>query len=75
MCGISAPQAGIKSTLPALEGKVLTTGVPGKSPLLSILITKNNNCVYLNKVPEGLRELTYVEYQEKRLGFYSFLFQ
>ena len=31
-CGILAPRLGIKSTPPALEGKVLTTGLPGKSP-------------------------------------------
>ena len=31
-CGTLAPQAGIKPTPPALEGKVLTTGSPGKSP-------------------------------------------
>ena len=31
-CGILAPQPGIELTPPALEGKVLTTGPPGKSP-------------------------------------------
>ena len=31
-CGILAPQLGIKPAPPALEGKVLTTGLPGKSP-------------------------------------------
>ena len=31
VCGISAPQPGIKPTAPALEGKVLTTGSSGKS--------------------------------------------
>ena len=30
-CGILTPQPGIKPTPPALEGKVLTTGPPGKS--------------------------------------------
>ena len=30
-CGISVPQPGIKPTPPALEGKVLTAGLPGKS--------------------------------------------
>ena len=30
-CGILAPQPGIEPTPPALEGKVLTTGPPGKS--------------------------------------------
>ena len=30
-CGILAPWPGIKLTLPALEGEVLTTGPPGKS--------------------------------------------
>ena len=31
-CGILAPWPGIEPTLPALQGKVLTTGPPGKSP-------------------------------------------
>ena len=31
VCGILAPPPGIKPTPPALEGKVLTTGLPGKS--------------------------------------------
>ena len=30
-CGILAPGPGIEPTPPALEGKVLTTGLPGKS--------------------------------------------
>ena len=30
-CGILAPQPGIEPSPPALEGKVLTTGPPGKS--------------------------------------------
>ena len=30
-CGIIAPQPGIEPSSPALEGKVLTTGPPGKS--------------------------------------------
>ena len=29
-CGILAPQPGIELTPPALEGEVLTTGLPGK---------------------------------------------
>ena len=31
-CGILAPQPGIEPAPLALEGKVLTTGLPGKSP-------------------------------------------
>jgi len=31
-CGIIAPQPGIEPAPPALEGKVLTTGPPGKFP-------------------------------------------
>ena len=31
-CGILAPQPGVEPTPPALEGEVLTTGPPGKSP-------------------------------------------
>ena len=30
-CGILAPRPGIKPVPPALEGEVLTTGLPGKS--------------------------------------------
>ena len=30
-CRLLAPQLGIEPTPPALEGKVLTTGLPGKS--------------------------------------------
>ena len=33
-CGILALWPGIEPTTPALEGKVLTTGLPGKSPEL-----------------------------------------
>ena len=33
-CGILAPQPGIEPTPPAVEGEVLTTGLPGKSPHL-----------------------------------------
>ena len=31
-CGISTPRPGVEPTPPALEGEVLTTGPPGKSP-------------------------------------------
>ena len=37
---ISAPQQKIEPVPPALEGKVLTTGPPGKSPLSSFLKLK-----------------------------------
>ena len=36
-CGIIAPQPGIEPSPPALEGKVLTTGLPGKSQILQVL--------------------------------------
>ena len=36
-CGILVPQLRIKPTPPALEGKVLTTGLPGKSLFQQIL--------------------------------------
>ena len=32
--GISAPLPGVEPAPPALEGEVLTTGLPGKSPAL-----------------------------------------
>ena len=37
-CGILAPPPGIEPAPPALEGEVLTTGPPGKSPLCNILM-------------------------------------
>ena len=36
-CGILGPQPGIEPLSPALQGRFLTTGPPGKSPLLSPL--------------------------------------
>ena len=39
-CGILVPQPGIKPATPALEGKVLTTGPPGKSLFLALMIRK-----------------------------------
>ena len=36
-CGILASQPGIESIPPALEGEVLTTGLPGKPLFESIL--------------------------------------
>ena len=32
-CGILPPQSGLGPTHPALEGEVLTDGLPGKSPV------------------------------------------
>ena len=31
-CGLFIPQTGMEPAPPALEGKILTTGPPGKSP-------------------------------------------
>ena len=39
-CGILASQPGIESIPPALEGEVLTTGLPGK-PLLEPILKGN----------------------------------
>ena len=36
-CGILAPRPGIEPAPPALEGEVLTTGLPGKSQTFSDL--------------------------------------
>ena len=33
-CGVLSSQPGIESEHPSLEGKVLTTGLPGKSPYI-----------------------------------------
>ena len=35
-CGILAPRPGIEPAPPALEGEVLTTGPPGKSPKIQL---------------------------------------
>ena len=35
-CGILAPQSRIEPTSPALEGRVPTTGLPGKTPRLTV---------------------------------------
>ena len=35
-CGISAPPPGVEPAPPALEGEVLTTGLPGKSLVLPL---------------------------------------
>ena len=43
-CGVLAPYPGMKSTLPALEGKVLTTGLPEKSlDVFSSFLKSANN--------------------------------
>ena len=42
-CGILAPQPRIEPTTPALEGEVLTTGPPGKSPIIEIKVEKTVN--------------------------------
>ena len=36
-CRILVPRPGIEPTPPALESKVLTTGLPGKSPTFEFL--------------------------------------
>ena len=50
--GILAPQPEIEPTPPALEGKILTSGPPGKSPLQFLIVhafgvmSKNSSCVH-----------------------------
>ena len=39
-CGILVPQTGLEPTYPALEGRFLTTGPPGKSQVLLIKIVR-----------------------------------
>ena len=43
-CGILAPRPGIEPTPPALEGKVLTAGPPGKSPP-AVLLSSGSGAV------------------------------
>ena len=50
--GILAPWAGIKATLPALEGEVLTTGPPGKPPeFLSWLLAGDTSFLWSLSIP------------------------
>ena len=42
-CGILAPRPGIELAPPALEGKVLTTGPPGKSLCLHFIWRRNQS--------------------------------
>ena len=48
-CGILAPLAGIKPAPLHLEGKVLTTGPPGKS-----LVTPVSYCCFFSSIVSGL---------------------
>ena len=41
-CGIIAPRPGIEPAPSALEGEVLITGPPGKSPGMVIYLSKEN---------------------------------
>ena len=41
-CGLLVPRPGIKPTSPALEGGLLTTGRPGKSPTIFSHLDKSN---------------------------------
>ena len=45
-CEILAPQPGFESTPPALEGKILTTGLPGKSFLALFYVTFLHNSYF-----------------------------
>ena len=50
-CGVLAPRPGIKLALPALEGEVLTTGLPGKS-LLLLFSREHQGSERLRKLPK-----------------------
>ena len=47
-CGILAPWPGIEPAAPALEGEILTTGPPGKSPTFNFKRFIFVQCVALN---------------------------
>ena len=47
-CGTLVPQPGIKPTSPALEGRFLTTGPPGKSRMR--ILKMNAECKYPTQV-------------------------
>ena len=50
-CEILAPQPEIKPTLPALEGKVLTPGLPGKSLIAFLIRHSFHNDIW--RISEG----------------------
>ena len=52
-CGIFASWPRIQLALPALEGKVLTTGPPGKSPILKILNVQDTSCILCSMCLKG----------------------
>ena len=45
-CGNLAPQPGIKPALPALEGEVSTTGLPGKSDMYLSMLDLDTFCKF-----------------------------
>ena len=51
VCGILAPRSGIEPEPPALEGEVLTTGLPGKS--LEVLSYFLFNDIFWKLIPIG----------------------
>ena len=46
-CGVSAPRPGIEPTPPVLEGEVLTTGPPGKSPQTLVVCEPAEQALWL----------------------------
>ena len=58
--GILSPQPGIRPVPPALEGEVLTTGPPGKSPLSYFLKLKLiQSIIYKTGVVTTTKALVY----------------
>ena len=70
-CGILTPQPGIEPAPPALEGKVLTTGPPGKSPFLFKNDVLIQSCRYScnNIFPQGNNKYS----QVKNINFNSLI--
>ena len=57
-CGILVPQSGTEPVSPALEGRFLTTGPPGKSQLLPLNLSVSSDFVLLGHLaPPTLRAL------------------
>ena len=57
-CGTLVPQSGIKPMSPALEGRFLTTGPPGKSLFLFLLFC---SCFALEMLPFYLSGIYFLE--------------
>ena len=57
---ILAPRPGIKATPLALEGEILTTGLPGKSAFLLVIMLESNMITHVSRVSVRLISRTLI---------------